>query len=90
MQDQILRLTAATWSLKKARVLVTDQAVAIFTNPAGPPTKVLTLTAPPANRTFQTTEGPVRYQPVGSSCQWPLAKCRQTTAQLNLRWKHPE
>lgn len=82
VSDQIM----AIGQYRKARVLVRDDnTLAIFTT-VSTPTRTLHFTAR-TRRGFTLDDGStLRTRPVGSSCSWPLARCRQSTAQLEALW----
>lgn len=83
VSDQIM----AIGGHRKARVLVRDdQRMAVFVSPTDGPVETYVL----AERTrthFVTADGTqIRFRPVGSSCSWPLARCRITTEKLAATW----
>ena len=86
VSDRIMSLSSPTWSARKARVLISDDdRVAVFTTLSSPARTFRVTSRTPHSMT--TDDGEViRSRPVGSSCSWPLAKCRVTTSQLEARW----
>lgn len=98
MYDTVAAIRHPRLNARKSRLLITPSSPGTSPSPSTPGTVVVFLTAeaPAFTATIASRPTPqslvlddgttLSFRPVGSSCQWPLAKCRVSTQTLITRY----